>query len=122
MPHSVASLLQQNLHGVFGEADPLRRRATAEAIYADDVVFHDPKGVHQGRRAVVDIAGRIRATHPDFRYEEIAPPEDLQGTAGRLRFVSGRPGEPPAYAGTDFILVRDGKIAAVFLFFDPVPA
>jgi hypothetical protein len=32
--------------------------------------------------------------------------------------VSGSPGKPPAYAGTDFIIVRDGKIAAVYLFFD----
>jgi hypothetical protein len=30
----------------------------------------------------------------------------------------GSPGKPPAYAGTDFIVARDGKIAAVYLFFD----
>jgi hypothetical protein len=35
--------------------------------------------------------------------------------------VSGRPGEPAAYAGTDFI-AREGRIAAVYLFFDPLPA
>ena len=34
---------------------------------------------------------------------------------------SGSPGKPPAYAGTDFIIVRDGKIAAVYLFFDKLP-
>jgi len=27
----------------------------------------------------------------------------------------------PAYAGTDFIIARDGKIAAVYLFFDELP-
>jgi hypothetical protein len=27
----------------------------------------------------------------------------------------------PAYAGTDFITVRDGRIAAVYLFFDHLP-
>jgi hypothetical protein len=36
--------------------------------------------------------------------------------------VSGRPGEPAAYAGTDFIVAREGRIAAVYLFFDPLPA
>jgi len=35
--------------------------------------------------------------------------------------ASGRPGEAPAYAGTDFIIVRDGRIAAVYLFFDKLP-
>ena len=42
----------------------------------------------------------------------------MLGDAGRVRWVSGSPGEPPAYAGTDFIITRDGKIAAVYLFFD----
>ena len=41
--------------------------------------------------------------------------------AGRIRWVSGRPGEAPAYAGTDFIIVRNGRIAAVYLFFDKLP-
>ena len=27
----------------------------------------------------------------------------------------------PAYAGTDFIIARDGRIAAVYLFFDKLP-
>jgi hypothetical protein len=30
----------------------------------------------------------------------------------------GRPGEAPAYAGTDFIIAHDGRIAAVYLVFD----
>jgi hypothetical protein len=30
----------------------------------------------------------------------------------------GLPGKQPAYPGTDFIVVRDGKIVAVYLFFD----
>jgi hypothetical protein len=35
--------------------------------------------------------------------------------------VSGRPGEAAAYAGTDFIVARDGHITALYLFFDPLP-
>ena len=45
------------------------------------------------------------------------PPEEL-GNGGRVQWVSGRPGEAPEYAGTDFIIARDGRIAAVYLFFD----
>jgi hypothetical protein len=33
----------------------------------------------------------------------------------------GPPGEAPAYAGTDFIIAEDGRIAAVYLFFDKLP-
>jgi hypothetical protein len=31
------------------------------------------------------------------------------------------PGKPPAYAGTDFIVARNGRIASVYLFFDNLP-
>src|SRR5215475_5218076 len=34
---------------------------------------------------------------------------------------TGRPGEPPTYAGTDFIIARDGWIAALYPFFDKLP-
>jgi hypothetical protein len=43
------------------------------------------------------IAG-ARATHPDFRYQPIAKPEEL-GNGGRVQWVSGRPGEAPARPG-----------------------
>ena len=44
-----------------------------------------------------------------------------EGNAGRVRWVSGTPGKPPAYAGTDFIVARNGRIASVYLFFDSLP-
>jgi hypothetical protein len=35
--------------------------------------------------------------------------------------VSGSPGKPPTYAGTDFIIAREARIAAVYLFVDELP-
>jgi hypothetical protein len=35
--------------------------------------------------------------------------------------VSGTPGKPPEYAGTDVIVIRDGKIGALYMFLDPLP-
>ena len=121
MSHSISTLLTRNLQEVFGENDPARRRAAVQDLYTEDGVFYDPnKGVYLGRDAIERIAGEIRATHPDFRYQLIAEPEEV-GNGGRVPWVSGRPGEAPAYAGTDFIIVRDGRIAAVYLFFDKLP-
>jgi hypothetical protein len=120
MASSISTLLLRNLE-VFGENDPVRRRAAIDEIFHEDVVFHDPgTGVHRGRDEIHRIAGAIKATHPDFRYQPIAPPEEL-GDGGRVRWVSGSPGKAPAYAGTDFIIARDGRIAAVYLFFDKLP-
>ena len=118
---SISTLLTRNLQDVFGENDAARRRAAIDEIYTEDGVFYDPtSGAHRGRDEIARIAATIRASQPDFRYEPIAEPEEL-GNGGRIRWVSGRPGEAPAYAGTDFIIVRDGRIAAVYLFFDKLP-
>jgi hypothetical protein len=117
MAYTVSTLLLRNLHGVFGEIDPVRRRAAIDEIFHEDAVFHEPSGVYRGRDEIDRIAGVIKATHPDFQYQPITPPEEL-GDAGRVRWLSGSPGKPPAYAGTDFIIARDGKIAVIYLFFD----
>jgi SnoaL-like domain len=120
MSYNVSTLLLRNLHDVFGEIDPVRRRAVIDEIYHEDAVFYEPKGIYRGRDEIDRIAGVIKATHPDFQYQPISPPEEM-GDGGRVRWVSGSPGKPPAYAGTDFMIVRNGKIAAVYLFFDALP-
>jgi len=121
MSYSISTLLTRNLHEVFGENDGTRRRAALDEIYTEDCVFYDPtKGVYRGRDEIDRVAGEIKATHPDFRYQPIVGPEE-SGNGGRIQWVSGHPGEAPAYAGTDFIIARDGRIAALYLFFDKLP-
>ena len=121
MSYSISTLLTRNLHEVFGENDPAHRRAVIDEIFIEDCVFYDPtKGVYRGRDEIDRVAGTLRAMHPDFRYQPIAEPEEL-GNAGRVKWVEGRSGEPPAVAGTDFIIARDGRIAAIDLFVDKLP-
>ena len=120
MSYSISTLLIRNLHEVFGENDPAPRRAAIDEIFTEDCVFYEPRGVYRGRDEIARVAGAIKATHSDFRYQPIAGPEEL-GNGGRARRVSGRPGEASAYGGTDFIISRDGQIAALYLFFDKLP-
>ena len=121
MSHSTSTLLLRNLNDVFGENDPVRRRAAIDEIFHEDAVFYDPNGgIFRGRDEIDRIAGVIKASHPDFRYQPLSPPEE-RGDAGRVRWVSGAPGKQPAYAGTDFIVARSGRIASVYLFFDKLP-
>ena len=121
MSYSISNLLLRNLHDVFGENDPKRRRAAINDIFTEDCVFYEPNGgVYGGRDEIDRVAGSIRAAHADAQYQPIAGPEEL-GNAGRIRWVEGRPGEAPTIAGTDFIIARDGRIAAVYLFFDKLP-
>src|SRR4029077_12460233 len=118
MSNSISNLLIRNLRDVFGENDARRRRAAIDEIFTEDYVFYDPhRGVYHCRDEIDRIAWAIRATHADFRYQPIAAPEEV-GNGGRVQWVSGRPGEGPAYAGTDFIRSREGWIAAVYLSVD----
>ena len=79
MSKSISTLLTRNLQEVFGENDPARRRAAIDEIWHEDGVFYDPnKGVYRGRDEIDRIAGVIRATHPDFRYQPIAEPEGIR--------------------------------------------
>ena len=121
MSFSISTLLTRNLNDVFGENDPTRRRKVIDEIFTEDCVFYEPNGgVYRGRDEIDRIAGMIRAAHTDWRYKPLAEPEEL-GNAGRVRWVEGSPGETPTIAGTDFIIVRDGRIAAIYLFFDKLP-
>jgi len=42
MPHTVSTLLMRNLNDVFGEMDPVRRRAEIDEIFHEDAVSTTP--------------------------------------------------------------------------------
>ena len=91
MSYSISTLLLRNLSDVFGENDPARRRAALDELWNEDGVFYDPsKGAFRGRDEIDRIAGAIKATRPDFRYQPISEPEEL-GNGGRVKWVAGRP-------------------------------
>lgn len=126
MPQDIATLIDRSLQGIFGEADDARRRAVAAEIYADDILFVEPHGSYRGRDEVVRVAGAIRDRHPTFLYQLVGPVETMPGETpdaeiARARWTSGAPGEPPAYAGTDVVLSKDGRITAIYMFFDGLP-
>ena len=83
MSYSISTLLIRNLHDVFGENDPARRRAAIGEIFTEDCAFYDPnKGVYRGRDEIDRIAGTIKATHPDFRHQPILEPEEWAMAGG----------------------------------------
>ena len=42
MSYSISTLLTRNLHDVFGENDPARRRAAIDEIFTEDCVSSTP--------------------------------------------------------------------------------
>jgi len=121
MSGRIHELLNRNLQEVFGEGDSARRRAAIEDLYTDDCVLDAPAGVFVGHDALDRFAGDLRATHPHFAYTPRGEPQALHD-AGRLAWGSGPRGEEPDYTGLDVIVVRGGKIAALYVFLDSTPA
>ena len=121
MSDKIHELLSRNLQEVFGEGDAARRRAAIEELYTDDCVLYVPPGVFFGHDALDKFAGDLRATHPHFVYTPHGEPQALHN-AGRLAWGSGPRGEKPDYTGLDVIIVRDDKIAALYVFLDSVPS
>ena len=117
MTDRIHELLYRNLQEVFGEGDAPRRRAAIEALYTEDCVLYVPPGTFVGRDALDKFAGDLRATHPHFAYTPHGKPQSLHN-AGRLAWGSGPRGGVPEYTGTDVTIVRDGKIAALYVFLD----
>jgi len=118
MTERIAELLDRNRQEVFGEGDAARRRAAIEEFYIDDCVVHVQDGVFVGHDALDKFAGELRATHPHFVYTPHGEPQALHD-AGILAWGSGPKGEPPEYTGLDVIVVRENKIAALYVFLNP---
>ena len=118
MTERTTELLDRNLQEVFGEGDAARRRAAIEEFYIDDCVVHVQDGVFVGHDAVDKFAGELRATHPHFVYTPHGEPQALHD-GGILAWGSGPKGEPPEYTGLDVVIVRENKIAALYVFLNP---
>src|SRR5258706_211345 len=91
-------LLHSNLHEVFSERDPERRRAAIERTYTEDVTFIDPEGEFAGWQAVSDQAQKLLDNDPaGFAFEEGGPSREKPAPATRARLPTGRPlpGRPP---------------------------
>jgi hypothetical protein len=90
MSYSISTLLTRNLHDVFGENDPARRRAAIDEIYTEDGVFYDPsKGVYRGRDEIDRVAGAIRAAHPDFDISQSRNPRSWVMAGGSSGYRAG---------------------------------
>jgi hypothetical protein len=64
MSYSISILPTRNLHDVFGEKGPARRRVAIDEIFTEDCVLYEPRGIHRGRDEIDRFAGAMKATQP----------------------------------------------------------
>ena len=105
-------LLYSNLHEVFSERDPERRRAAIERTYTEDVTFIDPEREVVGRQALSDRAQKLLDDAPaDFSLEADGP-RYLGPDTAALAWRLGPPGRPVA-RGIDILTIRDGRVSVL---------
>ena len=75
-------------------------------------------GVFVGHDALDKFAGDLRATHRHFVYTPRGEAQALHN-GGILAWGSGPKGKAPDYTRLDVVIVRDGKIAALYVFLNP---
>ena len=109
----IRELMLANLFAVFGERDPDRRSTAIADNYTDDVIWTDPEGTTQGRRALNKRAQKLIDRSPDFVFSA-AGPVHVSRDLALLAFNLGVPERPPAVSGIDVALVRDGRIARLY--------
>jgi hypothetical protein len=88
MSDTVSTLLLRNLHDVFGEIDPVRRRKAVDEIFHPDAVFHEPNGTHRGR----DDRGPLAI--------DLQPQQRFRMDIGETSLARGRAGESVICAPT----------------------
>jgi SnoaL-like domain len=109
---SPKDLLHMNLHEVFSERDPERRRAAIARTYVEDVRFIDPEGEVVGRQALDGRAQKILDDAPaNFVLEEDGPAYVSSDTAA-MAWRFGPPGSP-VVRGIDILTVRDGLVSVL---------
>jgi SnoaL-like protein len=119
MSQTIETLLRRNLLEIFGERDETCRRRTLQDVMAEDVVFSDPEGRHVGRDAVNTAVAALLARFPGFVFAELTPPQ-VVSDAGYIHWGFGPPDEQPRVTGMDVVVVREGKIAALYTFLDAI--
>ena len=109
----IETLMNANLHEVFGQRDPVLRRQAIERTYTEDVEFLDPDEIVVGYEALDAKAGKLLADAPGFVFSA-AGKVYVNHDMGYLAWNLGPEGQPPVVRGLDACFVRDGRIAKVY--------
>jgi len=105
----------------WNETDPARRQALIAALWTEDASFVDPVLQGDGHAGIDTVIASVQGRFPGFRFNLIGQP-DAFGDYLRLSWGLGPDGADAPVKGTDFMALRDGRLASVTGFFDQVPA
>ena len=117
MTATPAELMLRNLMDVFNERDDDRRAKAIAEVYLDDVVWHEPDCVVEGRDALAKRAMELQAEFPGFAFEP-AGPASANDDLGHLAFRFSSADGSTVVTGMDIGRCRNGVIVELYTFGD----
>ena len=105
---------------LWNERTPDRRRKMLAANWTADAKYVDPLMSGDGHDGVDALIAGVQQRFPDFRFRLIGEPN---GYGDRVRFSwgLGPDGADSPIKGTDFVVLKDGRIRSITGFLDQIP-
>jgi SnoaL-like domain len=106
---------------LWNERTPSRRREMLASDWTADARYVDPIMSGDGRDGVDALIAGVQQRFPDFRFTLIGEPNGY-GDQLRFQWGLGPDGVDSPIKGTDFALLKAGRIRSITGFLDQVPA
>lgn len=117
---SDANTLANRYIAAWNETDAERRRTLLQQGWTEDGSYLDPLMQGKGHGEIDALIGAVQARFPDFRFSLIGTP-DGYGNQLRFSWQLGPQGADGPIKGTDFAIVKDGRLQQVTGFLDQIP-
>ncbi|MFK4719962.1 hypothetical protein ABIE89_001062 [Bradyrhizobium niftali] len=106
---------------LWNERTTSRRRELLSENWAADASYVDPLMKGDGQDGIDALIAGVQQRFPDFKFKLIGEPN---GYGDQLRFSwgLGPDGVDSPIKGTDFAVLKDGRISSITGFLDQVPA
>jgi hypothetical protein len=98
-----------------------RRRELLGEHWTNDASYVDPLMKGDGRDGIEALIAGVQQRFPDFKFQLIGEPNGF-GDHIRFSWGLGPDGADSPIKGTDFAVLKDGRIKSVTGFLDQVPA
>jgi SnoaL-like domain len=105
---------------LWNERIPSRRREMLATAWTADASYADPLMNGQGHDGIDALIAGVQQRFPDFSFKLIGEPNGF-GDHLRFRWGLGPDGVDSPIKGTDFAVLKEGRIRSITGFLDQVP-
>jgi hypothetical protein len=105
---------------LWNERTPSRRREILAANWTTDAKYVDPLMSGDGLEGVDALIAGVQQRFPDFKFRLIGEPNGY-GDHVRFSWGLGPDGVDSPIKGTDFAVLKEGRIRSITGFLDQVP-